>query len=118
MFQFHSKTGHVVLVNVAGQNGAWLALLRPAVNEASRNTLVYLEGEMMFSVVLVVAVVLVVMMMLLNVAGQNRAWVVLLRSFSREVVMSNPVCLEGEMRMRIIMMMRRRMRMIMVIQMI
>ena len=44
LWQFHSKTGHVALVNVAGHSGAWLALLRPAVNGATRNTLVYLEG--------------------------------------------------------------------------
>ncbi|XP_076449685.1 uncharacterized protein LOC143286042 isoform X2 [Babylonia areolata] len=44
ILEFHSKTGHVVLVNVAGQSGAWLALLRPAVSELTRNALVYLEG--------------------------------------------------------------------------
>jgi hypothetical protein len=43
--QFHSKTGHVALVNVAGHTGAWLALLRPATNGVTRNTLVYMEGE-------------------------------------------------------------------------
>ncbi|XP_070193733.1 zinc finger protein ZFPM1-like [Littorina saxatilis] len=42
--EFHSKTGHVALVNVAGLSGGWLALLRPAVNGVTRNTLVYLEG--------------------------------------------------------------------------
>ncbi|KAH9489771.1 hypothetical protein Btru_036693 [Bulinus truncatus] len=42
--QFTNKKGQQALMNVAGQSGGWLALLRSAGNGADRNTHVYWEG--------------------------------------------------------------------------
>ncbi|CAL1536517.1 unnamed protein product [Lymnaea stagnalis] len=42
--QFTNKKGQQALMNVAGQSGGWLALLRSAGSAADRNTHVYWEG--------------------------------------------------------------------------
>ena len=44
--QFTNKKGQQALMNVAGQSGGWLALLRSGSMQGEVNTHVYWEGEL------------------------------------------------------------------------